>query len=187
MTTVDVEVHQLVLPPMLVTILVDLLDQLTQLHDDPPHEGDPVWDRLYPATSPGADDDAAIRKLVHPDVVEQRRQALATIATHLGQAQEGPEGTVVLLDDEQSVHFLGAVNDVRLALAARIQPDLFETPDAPWPPRRPSRDVRAMLELVDHLAWLQEQVLSELDPDGHVHDDEHPDHDDAPRGPIEEQ
>lgn len=183
----DVEVHQLVLPPMLVTILIDLLEQLTQLHDDPPAGRDPVWDRLYPATSPGADDDAAIRELVHPDLVQERRAALVTISSHLSQATEGPEGTVVLLDDQECVHFLGAVNDVRLALAARIQPDLFSASDAQWPPRRPSRDVQAMLELVDHLAWLQEQVLSDLDPDSQTHYDEHGNHDDGHTGADDHQ
>lgn len=165
----DVEVHRLVLPPLLVEVLSRLVDDLARMHDDPPDD-DPVWDRLYPATSTGADD-ADIRELVHPDLVERRRESLATIRDHLDQTRETDEGAVVLLDDEECVAFLGAVNDVRLALAVRVDPRLFTDPETEWPPPRPSMSERVMLELVDHLAWLQEEVLASLDPDTQAHHD----------------
>ncbi len=175
----DIEVHELVLPPVLVEVLSRLVDDLARMHEDPP-EGDPVWDRLYPPASPGTDDDADIRALVHPDLVERRRESLATIRDHLEGTRETDEGAVVLLDDEQCVAFLGAVNDVRLALAVRVDPGLFSDPDVEWPPRRPSVSERVMLELVDHLAWLQEEVLAAIDPETQAHYDVDPDRGDEP-------
>ena len=166
----DIEVHELVLPPVLVEVLSRLVDDLARMHEDPPAD-DPVWDRLYPSASPGAEDDAAIRELVHPDLVERRRASLVTIRDHLQGTRETDEGAVVLLDDEQCVAFLGAVNDVRLALAVRVDPGLFSDPDVEWPPRRPSVSERVMLELVDHLAWLQEEVLAAIDPETQAHYD----------------
>lgn len=169
MSGMDVEVHEVVLPPALVVVLGRLIDELLALHDEPPGTSDPVWDRLYPVTSSATADDAEIRELVHPDLVTSRREALTAIAGHLETSVESADGAVILLDDDQAVQFLGAVNDVRLALAARVQPALFSDPDVEWPPDAPSRRRAAMVELVDHLAWLQEQLLASLDAETQAH------------------
>lgn len=170
----DVEVHELVLPPALVTVLGRLIEELLALHDDPPEDGDPVWDRLYPATSATASDDVEIRELVHPDLALSRRTALTEISAHLQTSTATADGGArILFDDEQAVEFLGVVNDVRLALAARVQPALFTEPETDWPPLTRARRITAMVELVDHLAWLQEQLLTSLDPGTQSHDDTH--------------
>ncbi|MBY5161636.1 DUF2017 family protein [Salsipaludibacter albus] len=165
-------VHELVVPPGTVGLLARLVDELVALHDEP-DEQHPAWQRLYPATSTDDTLDADLRDLVHPDLVAGRREAFTTVQDLLATHDEDTERLAV--DDEQAVALLGVVNDVRLAIAARIDlPGMLEgRSDGPVP----DETTVAAVQVVDWLAMLQEQVLAGIAPESQSHFDD-PVHDD---------
>lgn len=201
--------HRLVLPVGAVRLLRGLLDELVALHEDPAsgpadHAGNPAWQRLYPSTTTDPRLDRDLRDLVHPDLVEQRREAFELVADALADGVDrarddqpsdavtasddelrvglGASTEVVLLDDEQATALLGVVNDIRLALAATVDlPGLLDDDG-----HRLRDDVtgqaREVVELVEWLAVVQEQVLSTLAPLSQAHFDD-PVHDLGPTDP----
>lgn len=185
--------HRLVLPIGAVRLLRGLLDELVDLHLDPEETGrarNPAWERLYPSTTADPRLDRDLRDLVHPDLVEGRREAFELVADALdGGVRSGDGDTtadeadavrvglgavteVLSLDDEQATAMLGVVNDIRLALAATV--DLAGLLDDEGDRLRDdvTEEARGVVELVEWLAVVQEQVLASLAPLSQAHFDD---------------
>lgn len=121
---------------------------------------DPVVARLFPPVSPDdADTDAEVRRLIYDDLLQERLDALATFTEILDGAQSRRGKTLVDLDAEQAQTALGVLNDVRLTLGMRVgitSLDREEIDD--------DHPAYPTLAVMDHLAWIQEELLSVLDP-----------------------
>jgi hypothetical protein len=128
--------------------------QLRQLLDS----NDPALFRLFPpAYQDAPDQDAEYQRLVHEDLVTQRRSSLDVMEATIDARR---------LDEEQLTAWLGALNDLRLVLGTRLEvtedmgPDDIISDD----PRAPT------LALYYYLGWLEEEVVealaSEVDPAG---------------------
>lgn len=164
--------HQVVVPAGAVGLLGRLVDELVALHDEPDPDH-PSWQRLYPRTSDDDAVDADLRELVHPDLVEGRRATFVLVAELLADHDDDAERITV--DDEQAVALLGVVNDLRLAIAARVDlPGLLS--DDAGGRAVPDQSVVAAMQVVDWLAMLQEQVLAVIAPESQLHFDD-PSHD----------
>lgn len=173
---------ELVLPSPVVMVLSRLVEDLGALHRAGVDDDDPVWQRLYPPASDDPATDHDLRDLVHPDLVERRQRALDEVAALLDATTEDDRGAVLRMDGGQATLLLGVVNDIRIALATRVAPDVLAGEAVEWPPRDLTTTQRHTLELVDHLAWVQEEVLGILDPASQRHYQDHdpdrdPDHD----------
>lgn len=171
----DLPDFELVLQPVLVELLARLLDELTTLHrKGGDRNDDPVLARLYPVTNDVPLVDGELSNLIHPEVHRARQVALDRVAALLATTGETDDGAVIALDEELAGLLLGVVNDIRLSLAARVSPQLSAKATANWPPPDLSRSQLRTLELVDHLAWLQEELIGVLDPvSGSHHDEDH--------------
>ncbi|WP_031076321.1 DUF2017 domain-containing protein [Streptomyces sp. NRRL S-118] len=146
-------------------------DPLAALFRDGPSEppADPALARLFPNAY--ADDDeelraasAEFRRFTENDLRARKRQdAVAVVRSldALGVAGEG--GAVLKLSAEDSRHWLGALNDLRLTIGTRLEvtdedenDDLYRLPDSD--PRKPM--VMAYL----WLGALQETLVETLMP-----------------------
>lgn len=146
-----------------------LLRRLRQgLADTLQHAGDddPVNRRLFSAAVSGDEDaDTELRAMLRDDLLEGRLAALDRLLAIIERASPrhrgDPEGAVrvELADDEPHV-VLGTLNDLRLALGARLGLETLDRdrvePDSPE---------QTTLAVMDHLAWMQEQLLAILDPE----------------------
>ncbi len=74
------------------------------------------------------------------------------------------------LVEEEPVLVLGVLNDMRLALGARVGLDHVELRDLAV-----DEDTAGSLAVMDYLAMWQEQLLSVLDPPSTAHYDDSPD------------
>lgn len=140
---------------------VELLRRLgEQLQDMLDHRDrdDPVVRRLFPPAVLG-DAEAAdeVRELIEADLLSDRLEGLQTLLALLerGQIQRGR--LVVDLHDDEPVLVLSVLNDLRLAIGARIDIEALDretvTEDDP---------VAYQLAVMDHLGWWQEQLLDQL-------------------------
>lgn len=117
---------------------------------------DPVLRRLLPEAY--GDDDAAAADFRRYTDAELRatKRGHATLVLETVPAEGGP----LVLDRDQCDAWLGALNDMRLALGTSLgvteETDPDELPDD-HPARQP-------LEIYGWLGWLQESLLSCLDP-----------------------
>lgn len=125
--------------------------------DDP---RDPATARLFPATVVGdADADAELRGLIRDDLAGVKRAGLdALIALLDGGSRRGRELRVTLEPDD-TLLVLGVLNDLRLAIGARVGIESVDRdtldPDDP---------VAYRLAVMDHLGGWQEWLLSIVDP-----------------------
>lgn len=159
--------HRLVLSAGAVALLRNFVGQLVVLHDEAPTD-DPAWQRLYPSTTADPRLDRDLRDLVHPDLVEGRLEAFEVVGAVLADADGSGRERTLEFDDDQAVAFLGVVNDVRLALAARINLPALVDDDGELPDDLPDQTL-AVAELVSWLALLQDQVLASLAPESMDH------------------
>ena len=148
-------------------LLRQLRDELAQFLTAPP-AGDPVTTRLFPATVREDDEaDQELRGLIHDDLLRERLQRLDELLAILDRAPAHRSRVRVDLVDEEPLVVLGVLNDLRLALGARIGvADLVRediTSDHPH---------LHTLVVMDHLAGWQEQLLAALDPESVRHYDE---------------
>jgi hypothetical protein len=129
----------------------DPLEELTGLSA---HSGEPPQDavlrRLRPdAYAPDVEDGAAasdFRRFTEGDLAALQRKRVASVRETLGL------GDRFDLDAEQAQEWLGALNDLRLALGVRLE--VTDDPDdAPkkGDPRAPAYEVYALLGHVQHL------------------------------------
>lgn len=151
-----------------VELLLDLRDGIRTALEQP-DVADPALHRLFPPAVSGDDvEDAAARATTYDHLLEARLAGLDALGELLERAQVRVGGArrVLLTGDEPEL-VLGVVNDLRLALAARMGADRERPRDLA------DDDPRAHgLAVVDHLAWLQEQLLRLLDPEATAHQDD---------------
>jgi len=157
----------MVLTPGEADLLRDLVEQIRLLleHPDP---DDPVRQRLFPAAVTGDDaEDAELRGLVYDDLLTGRLVGLEELVGYLDGGRRVRAGLQVDLQAEQAALVLGVLNDVRLALGARIRiEDLDRDQLDDNHPTFPT------VVLIDHLGWWQEQLLRILDPQSVAHYDD---------------
>lgn len=136
-------------------------------------EDDPVVARLFPPAVTGdrsADDE--LRRLLHDDLRSGRLDALADLTAVLDRATPHRGRLRVDLTGEEAMLLLGVLNDLRIAIGARIGIDQLDRDEV-------SADdpVTRSLAIMDHFAWLQEQLLAIIDPESVRHYEDH-DHQD---------
>jgi hypothetical protein len=138
--------YQLRLPPEERELLRDLPAQLRELLTS----DDPALRRLFP---PASKDDVALeaeyRHYMGDDLLASHERSL--------QAMEDTIDADVV-DEEQLLGWLGALNDLRLVLGTRIDvtEDMYEREMEPDDPRAPA------FAVYTYLGWLQEQVVDAL-------------------------
>ncbi len=121
---------------------------------------DPVIARLFPtAVSDDPEADTELRRLLRDELLTARLTALDDLHELFEQGQESRGGLRVDLDAEQAVLVLGVFNDLRLAIGARVGVEHIEREQLPTDEATTQR-----LAVMDHLGWLQEQLLAVLDP-----------------------
>ncbi len=125
-----------------------------------PDGDDPVLNRLFPRAVVGSDDDdVELRRLMYDDLLQSRLEGLDALAAILdrGWLHRG-RLRVDLIGDEPEL-FLGVLNDVRLTIGVRVGIEHIdrEQVDEDHP-------ALPMLAVMDHLAWMQEQLLRVIDP-----------------------
>ena len=127
---------------------------------------DPVIDRLFPAAvSDDPEADTELRRLLRDELLTSRLSALDDLHALLEQGRAARGGLRVDLDGEQAVLVLGVLNDLRLAIGARVGIEQIEREQLPTDEATTQR-----LAVMDHLGWLQEQLLAVLDPPSvHLH------------------
>lgn len=131
--------------------------------------GDPVMRRLFPPTV-GDDEEAdrELRGMIHDDLLRSRLASLDTLLDLLQRGTRRGRAVRVDLVDEEPFVVLGVLNDLRLAIGAQVGIERLDRerldPDDP---------VTYRVAVMDHLAWLQEQLLGVLDPEStRVYEDE---------------
>ncbi|HVW33482.1 MAG TPA: DUF2017 family protein [Acidimicrobiia bacterium] len=116
-------------------VLTRLCEELTTLLSDDPgdtaglvevvgDQKDPVLDRLFPRAYLDPTEEAAEadwQRLVHGDLVDGRRRALATVEGTLASAEVRKGRFELTLDEEQAQAWLAVLNDARLALGTRLE------------------------------------------------------------------
>lgn len=121
---------------------------------------DPVVARLFPATvTDDPDADAELRALLYEDLLTDRLTALRELLALLDRATRHRGGLRIDLDAEEAVLVLGVLNDLRLAMGARVGDEALRREGEPVDEATAQR-----LAVMDHLGWLQEQLLAILDP-----------------------
>lgn len=141
-----------------VTLLRNLHDTLRGWLADP-DPADPIMARLFPPCAPEDDlVDAEVRSLIFEDLLSQRIDGLDELVAILDRGKSRGDRLRVDLKEDEPDLMLSVLNDIRLALAARIG---FEVFDQPFDDDHPAAWARAV---IDHLASLQELLLRVLDP-----------------------
>ena len=126
---------------------------------------DPVIRRLFPPAVLGdAAAEAQLRALFDDALLADRLSSLGALVEILdrGTSHRG-KLRVDLVEDEPLV-VLRVLNDVRLAIGARIDIEALDRDDVT------AEDPEAYpLAIMDHLAWWQEQIVSIIDPPSTSH------------------
>lgn len=127
---------------------------------DDPDTNDPAVARLFPACVSGDEEtDLEVRRLIFDDLLRERLVGLEELAGILdrGGLRRGLF-RIDLVEDEPEL-VLGVLNDLRLTLGARTGIEHLDRDNLPGDhPAVPT------LAVMDHLAWLQEQLLAILNP-----------------------
>lgn len=125
-------------------LLRELPSELLALLADEPD--DPTLRRLFPPAYEDDAEEAEYRQLMHGELVDGRRQALRVLETTADRERLG----------ENELHaWLGALNDLRLALGTRlgVTEEVYERDLDP-------RDPQAYdLAVYAYLTWLQEHIV----------------------------
>ena len=111
-------------------VLTRLCEELTTLlsgdeePSDPSEKADPALERLFPRAylDPTEEEtEADWQRLVHGDLVDGRRRALATVEGTLAAAEVRRGRFELTLSEEQAQAWLAVLNDARLALGTRLE------------------------------------------------------------------
>ncbi len=155
-------------------------DPLAELFAEGPSEppSDPVLQRLFPdaysgvggeESAPGDADElraysAEFRRFTENDLRAKKRQdALAVIRSLDALTVEGRGGAVLELSPDESRQWLGALNDLRLAIGSRL--DVTDEEDTDVLYRLPDEDPRKpMVMAYLWLGGLQETLVATLMP-----------------------
>lgn len=142
---------------------VDLLRDLTRSLRALLDEGDgadPATARLFPRAVTGDDEaDAELRGLIHEDLAGVKLAGVTAVAELLeSSSRKGRERRVDLGPDD-ALLVLGVLNDVRLAIGARVGIERLDRGEVD-----PDGEDGYRLAVMDHLGMWQELLLAELDP-----------------------
>lgn len=158
------------LPSPLHGLLLQLLDELDAAIDGP--TDDPVVQRLFPRAVEDEDDaDEEFRMLLAGDLLLRRHEAIRACRDLLqaGRRLPGASSVRVHLTDDEPSMLLQVLNDVRLALGARIGATAVELRQLV---EDDDDETHRALETMDLLAWCQMQLLEHIDPVAARHDGE---------------
>lgn len=142
---------------------VQLLEQLRTGLDEtlevaPPD--DPVLHRFLPTAVADDDEaDAELRRLIRDDLLDGKRRGLEALVDILQRAESRGQRLRVELHDDEPMLVLGVLNDLRLAMGARLGIEHLDRAAV-----RDDGPEAATLAVMDHLAWIQESLLRILDP-----------------------
>ncbi|MEX2549210.1 MAG: DUF2017 family protein [Nitriliruptoraceae bacterium] len=154
------EAIRFVLRPPEAELLRRLRDELRRSLEDPDPE-DAVVARLFPPVVLGdAEADRAARDLLAEELLADRLAGLDLLADILERARVSRGRLTVDLVEEEPLLVLGVLNDVRLALGARIDVEALDRASV-----GPEDPLAYPLAIMDHLGWWQEQLLELLDGD----------------------
>jgi len=139
----------------------DLFAAIEDLDEDGPviAPDDPVLARLLPDAYPD-DPEAAgdFRRFTQDRLVARKYAACGSVLDALPENSDGP--VLVVLDDAGALVWLGALNDVRLALASRLG---VEQDDDDYWESLPEDDPRGTVhEIYQWLGWVQETLVRAL-------------------------
>lgn len=152
-----------------VRILRELRDGLRQqlAHAD---SSDPVIERLFPSAVRDDDlVDAEVRALIHDELLQSRLAGLDALTEILDRGTPHRGRLRCELEEDEPPLVLGVLNDLRLALGARVgvqhldRDEVDEDHPAAW-----------SIAVMDHFAWLQEQLIAVLDPPAVFEPDDDP-------------
>lgn len=150
-----------------VELLTNLRDGLYATLEDGP-DNDPARARLFPQAVTGDDEaDRELRHLLHNDLLAAKLGALDELVRLLERGTTTRGRRRVDLTAEEAMLVLGVLNDLRLAIGARIGIEQIDRRalDA-------DDEVVASLAVMDHFAWWQEQLLAIVDPASVTHYEE---------------
>jgi hypothetical protein len=123
-------------------------------HDSPPE--DEVLHRLLPNAYADAVDASEFRRYTESTLRSKKQAHAISVRIHLKSADDG----IVDLDHDNANAWLGAINDIRLALGVRLKVENGSqehleilAPDDP---------LRGVYSVYTWLGWLQESLLSAL-------------------------
>jgi hypothetical protein len=145
-----------------VEVLRDLAGQLDSLYEGgvPARGEDPTRDRLFPRAYLDPTEDEAEgewQSVVHGDLVRSKSDAVAALLDSLDTGKAKRDETVeVTLAPEEVEQWVGALNDVRLALGVVLEVTEDDAVVRPDDPRAPG------LELYQWLTWLQGTLIDTL-------------------------
>ncbi len=118
-------------------------------------DADPVIERLFPTAVAGDEEaDTELRRLLRDDLLEARQAGLRALGEILDRARPHRGRLRVDLVDDEPLLVLGVLNDLRLAIGARIGIEHLDREDIP-----DDDALRYRLAVMDHLGWWQEQLL----------------------------
>jgi Domain of unknown function (DUF2017) len=123
---------------------------------------DPVNRRLLPPAYLEPDDaerDAEYRRLMHDELVQGKLANLDVVTDTLARGATSARRWTVELSEEEAAAWLGALNDLRLALGVRLEiTEDFDGRVDDADPRAPA------MHLLSYLGWLEEHLLEALAP-----------------------
>ena len=133
-------------------------------HDSPPE--DDVLRRLLPNAYADSVDASEFRRYTE-SILRAKKQAHAiSMRIHLKSADDG----IVDLDHDNANAWLGAINDIRLALGVRLK--VGENTNEHLEILSPDDPLRGVYSVYTWLGWLQETLLSALIDDADADEDE---------------
>ncbi len=142
------------------------VELLRRLHDElrsslaSSDRSDPVVRRLFPPAILGdADAEERVRDLLDELLLADRLAGLEAVIAMLERGVTHRGRLRIELVDDEPVTLLRVLNDVRLAIGARIDVEALDR-------GRVGRDDPEAypLAVMDHLAWWQEQLVAIIDP-----------------------
>lgn len=114
--------------------------------------------------------DEELRGLIHDDLAGVKRAGLGALEELLDGGTRRGAGLRVELDQDETLLVLGVLNDLRLAIGARIAIDELDRADVD-----PDSALGYRLAVMDHLGMWQELLLAIVDPPAvQVHEEPFP-------------
>lgn len=121
---------------------------------------DAAVQRLFPATVIGDDDaDAELRGLIHDDLAGVKRAGLDALEELLDRGTRKGSLHRIELTADDTLLVLGVLNDLRLAIGARVGITDLDRDDVD-----PDSALGYRLAVMDHLGLWQELLLAIVDP-----------------------
>jgi Domain of unknown function (DUF2017) len=121
---------------------------------------DPVLDRLFPQAYMEPEDvdrDAEYQRLVHEDLLEAKLANLDVVTSTLDRGTVSLRRWTIDLTEDEAAAWLGALNDLRLALGVRLGiTEDFDGDIDPSDPQAPA------LNVLSYLGWLEENLVDAL-------------------------